>query len=257
MLSATAVVIVATGQSPAAIILLSLTVLSASLVALGTYRALSPLATRDAIEAPQMLGGRTRAALEREKTLVLRSIKDLEFDFAMKKMSQSDYDEMSARLRARAVGLMRQLDEGSGYRALIEAEFGKRLGRRGLPPAGSSTPATVEPETPRRRGGHNGVRRLRSDQRPRRAILQALRREDDGMITRRSGLGRIALALALVTVVGRLDAQQMPDPVADGGAAAAGCRTRPGHGVGARVPRTHRQQRRQSGGDAHVAGRRR
>src|SRR5688572_29358718 len=111
MLSATAVVIVATGQSPAAIILLSLTVLSASLVALGTYRALSPLATRDAIEAPPMLGGRTRAALEREKTLVLRSIKDLEFDFAMKKMSQSDYEELSARLRARAVGLMRQLDE--------------------------------------------------------------------------------------------------------------------------------------------------
>jgi hypothetical protein len=148
MLSATAVVIVATGQSPAAIILLSLTVLSASLVALGTYRALSPLATRDAIEAPQMLGGRTRAALEREKTLVLRSIKDLEFDFAMKKVSQSDYEEMSARLRARAVGLMRQLDEGSGYRALIEAEFAKRLGRRGLPPAGSSAPATVERETP-------------------------------------------------------------------------------------------------------------
>lgn len=148
MIAATVVVIFATGQSPAAIILLSLTVLSASLVALGTYRALSPLATRDAIEAPQMLGGRTRAALEREKTLVLRSIKDLEFDFAMKKVSQSDYDEMAARLRARAVGLMRQLDEGSGYRALIEAEFSKRLGRRGLPPAGSSTPATVEREPP-------------------------------------------------------------------------------------------------------------
>lgn len=32
------------------------------------------------------------------------------------------------------------------------------------------------------------------------------------MITRRSGLGRIALVLALITVVGRLDAQQMPDP---------------------------------------------
>jgi hypothetical protein len=43
---------------------------------------------------------------------------------------------------------MRQLDEGSGYRALIEAEFAKRLGRRGLPPAGSSAPATVERETP-------------------------------------------------------------------------------------------------------------
>ena len=132
MLSATAVVIVATGQSPAAIIVLSLTVLAASLVALATYRALVPLAKPEAIEPPQLLGGRTRAALDREKTLVLRSIKDLEFDFAMKKMSQADYDEMSARLRARAVGLMRQLDAGTGYRTSIEEELGKRLGKRGI-----------------------------------------------------------------------------------------------------------------------------
>ena len=147
MLSATAVVIVATGQSPAAIIILSLTVMSASLVALGTYRALSPLATREAVEAPPMLGGRTRAALEREKALVLRAIKDLEFDFAMKKMSQSDFDEMASRLRARAVGLIQQLDEGSGYRASIESELGKRMGRRGLTtpvPSGATIAAAPE-----------------------------------------------------------------------------------------------------------------
>ena len=62
---------------------------------------------------PQMLGGRTRAALEREKALVLRSIKELEFDRAMGKVSEKDFVEMSARLRARAAGLMRQLDAGA------------------------------------------------------------------------------------------------------------------------------------------------
>lgn len=152
MLSATAVVIVATGQSPAAIIVLSLTVLSASLVALGAYRALVPLAKPEAIEAPQMLGGRTRAALEREKALVLRSIKDLEFDFAMRKMSQNDYDEMSHRLRARAMGLMRQLDAGAGYRTSIEAELDKRLGRPGSAspqePAVATSDAGTAPDAP-------------------------------------------------------------------------------------------------------------
>jgi hypothetical protein len=34
---------------------------------------------------------------------------------------------MSARLRARAMGLMRQLDTGGGYRQTIEAELRQRL----------------------------------------------------------------------------------------------------------------------------------
>ena len=129
MLSATAVVIVATGQSPASIVTLSLTVVAASFVALGAYRALSPLVLPENVSTAVILGGRTRAALEREKTLVLRSIKELEFDFAMQKVTQSDFDEMSARLRARAIGLMRQLDAGGGYRAEIERELEKRVGK--------------------------------------------------------------------------------------------------------------------------------
>jgi len=144
MLSATAVVVVATGQSPAAIIVLSLTVLAASLVAIAVYRALVPLVKPETIEAPQLLGGRTRAALEREKTLVLRSIKELEFDFAMKKMSQSDFDEMSSKLRARALGLMRQLDAGAGYRDTIEQELDKRLGKRGAPEATAASEPTPD-----------------------------------------------------------------------------------------------------------------
>jgi hypothetical protein len=126
MLSATAVVIVATGQAPANIIILSLTVVSVSFVGLGAYRILSPLVSEQP-EAPMTFGGRTRIALEREKNLVLRSIKELEFDFAMGKIARPDFDEMSARLRARALGLMRQLDEGGGYREQIAREVETRL----------------------------------------------------------------------------------------------------------------------------------
>ena len=126
MLSATAVVIVATGQSPASIIMLSVTVIAASLVALATYRALAPLVLPEGVQTFDTIAGRTRAALEREKTLVLRSIKELEFDYAMGKMTKTDFDDMSGRLRARAIGLMRQLDASGGYRELIERELAKR-----------------------------------------------------------------------------------------------------------------------------------
>lgn len=128
MLAATATVIVATGQSPANIIILSLTVVAVSFVGLGAYRMLAPLVSAD-VETPALIGGRTRIALEREKALVLRSLKELEFDFAMGKMSRADFDEMAGRLRRRAVGLMRQLDAGGGYREQIEQEVARRLGR--------------------------------------------------------------------------------------------------------------------------------
>jgi len=107
-----------------------LTVVSVSFVGLGAYRILSPLVS-DQPETPMTIGGRTRVALEREKTLVLRSIKELEFDFAMGKIAKADFDEMSGRLRARALGLMRQLDAGGGYREQIEKEVNERLGSEG------------------------------------------------------------------------------------------------------------------------------
>ena len=134
MLAATATVIVATGQSPANIIILSLTVVSVSFVGLGAYRMLSPLVS-DQPEAPVTIGGRTRVALEREKTLVMRSIKELEFDFAMGKVAKADFDEMSTRLRGRALGLMKQLDAGGGYREQIAKEVAARLAGGGtIPP---------------------------------------------------------------------------------------------------------------------------
>ena len=140
MLAATATVIVATGQSPANIIILSLTVVSVSFVGLGAYRILLPLVSPE-VQVPSTIGGRTRTAMEREKTLVLRSIKELEFDYAMGKVAKSDFEEMHARLRARAVGLIRQLDAGGGYKEQIAKEIEQRLAEE---QSGRLQPAPME-----------------------------------------------------------------------------------------------------------------
>ena len=111
------------------LVLLVMAIGSAAGVGLAVYRALWPLASPDFAEQIQTVGGRTRAAIEREKTLVLRTIKELEFDRAMSKVSEDDFREMAGRLRSRALTLMQQLDvDRPGYRAVIEKELAERLG---------------------------------------------------------------------------------------------------------------------------------
>src|SRR5947209_6276073 len=95
LVGATLVVFLSEGQSAAGIILLSLVIFGAASVGVAAWRTFAPLSTRDEPAGPPMAGGRTRAALSREKTLVLRSIKDLEFDHAMGKVSDKDFIEMS------------------------------------------------------------------------------------------------------------------------------------------------------------------
>ena len=156
LVGATIVVFLSEGQTPAAIILLSLIIFGAAAVGTAAWRMFSPLSGLDEPSGPQIFGGRTRAALEREKSLVLRSIKDLEFDHAMGKVSDKDFAEMSARLRARAAGLIRQLDAGTSYRQAIEAEIDKRVGRpapraaaaAAPAPAAIAEPTTNEPTVP-------------------------------------------------------------------------------------------------------------
>jgi hypothetical protein len=128
LVGATIVVFLSEGQSPAGIIVLSMIIFGAAAVGVAAWRMFSPLAGIDEPVGPQIFGGRTRAALEREKSLVLRSIKDLEFDHAMGKVSDKDFAEMGARLRARAAGLIGQLDSGTNYRQAIQAEIDKRVG---------------------------------------------------------------------------------------------------------------------------------
>lgn len=127
LVGATFVVFMSRGESPASVIALSFTIFAAAVVGVAALRAILPLTRAAKDDGPQVLGGRTRAALEREKALVLRSIKELEFDRAMGKISEKDFVEMDARLRVRAIGLLRQLDAGSGYRQDIEREVERRL----------------------------------------------------------------------------------------------------------------------------------
>jgi hypothetical protein len=132
LMLATAAVIVSRRSSPEHLVLISFTIGAAGAAAAGFYRMLAPLAAEEAHLYREPLTARSRDALEREKTLVLRSIKELEFDRAMRKVSDRDFEEMGGRLRARALSLMKQLDEGApGYRALIEKELSARLAAGG------------------------------------------------------------------------------------------------------------------------------
>jgi hypothetical protein len=129
--ASTTAVLVVHATRPANIVFIVLAVIVAAVTATALYRTLWPLASDAPLPEPDMMGGRTRAALEREKTIVLRAIKELEFDRAMGKVSAADCEEMVGRLRARAVRLIRQLDAGGeGYRDLIERELNARLESR-------------------------------------------------------------------------------------------------------------------------------
>ena len=124
---ATAVTFIARGRGAASVILLSVLMGAVVLVGLAVLRMVRPLVSADE-DRTVVIGKRTRAAMEREKMLALRAIKELEFDRAMGKVSEEDWKEMSTRLRARAARLMRQLDAGEGYRSQIERELEQRLG---------------------------------------------------------------------------------------------------------------------------------
>jgi len=142
LLGATFLTFMARGQSAPAILLLSLTVFAAAAVGIAALRTLTPLASGEVdTRRPlgRVLGGRTRAALEREKALTLRSIKELEFDRAMGKVSDADFLEMAGRLRVRAASLIQRLDDGRSYREQIEQELAKRIG----PVAGHGQGAVV------------------------------------------------------------------------------------------------------------------
>ena len=129
LLASTVGVLVVRPDDPVVLVLLVAAIGSAAWVGFMLYRMLWPLAAPGFTERTEIVGGRARAALEREKTLLLRALKELEFDQAMSKVSAADFQEMSGRLRARAITLMRQLDVTlPGYREVIERELAQRLG---------------------------------------------------------------------------------------------------------------------------------
>jgi len=137
LVGATVAVVIFQPAETASLVLLVLAVGAGSYVGFGIYRAVLPLVSTEFSARIETVGGRTRAALDREKTLVLRAIKELEFDRAMGKVSEDDFAAMGGKLRSRARELLKQLDvDGMTYRDLIERELLERLGLIGLEPAG-------------------------------------------------------------------------------------------------------------------------
>ncbi|MGE5198249.1 MAG: hypothetical protein ACM3H9_01320, partial [Rhodospirillaceae bacterium] len=68
------------GTSTANTVAIAAAIATAAWATAMVARTVAPLVAPDLGEQTEMLGGRTRAALEREKFLVLRSIKEVEFD---------------------------------------------------------------------------------------------------------------------------------------------------------------------------------
>jgi hypothetical protein len=127
------------GQNPASVSIVALTLLAAGLTGVALIRVLAPFTSGDAHGASPLIGGRRRGALERDKLLTLRSIKELEFDRAMGKVSEADFVEMRDRLRARALRLMRQLEGSALYQQMIERDA--QVAASGQPAAGSGRSA--------------------------------------------------------------------------------------------------------------------
>ena len=123
ILLATSAVVLARRSSPEHLVLLSFTIAAAGAVAAALYRMVLPLMFRNTPISDGPLTERRRAALERDKMLTLRAIKELEFDRAMGKLSEKDFDEMSTRLRQRALSLMKQVEQAGAYRAVIERDL--------------------------------------------------------------------------------------------------------------------------------------
>ena len=92
-------------------------------------RAASAFDLRVGVETIGDLTASRRAELEREKRLLVKAIKEAEFDRDSGKLEGGEAIEAIARYRARAVEILRLLDEGPSrqYEGLIEKELARRL----------------------------------------------------------------------------------------------------------------------------------
>jgi len=112
------------------LVILGLGGLTLVLSGIALWRVLDPLSRAElpsSGQAPRS-SGRIRE-LEREKQLVLKAIKEIEFDYQMRKIAEVDYKDMVERYRARALRLIGELEAGDNFRPLIERELRDRLGR--------------------------------------------------------------------------------------------------------------------------------
>lgn len=110
------------------LVMLALGGMTLAFSAAALWRVIDPLARPDAGKAEVTVHSRGfMRELEREKQLVLKAIKEIEFDYQMRKIAERDYREMVERYRNRAMRLISEIDAGGDYRGLIEKELKLRL----------------------------------------------------------------------------------------------------------------------------------
>jgi hypothetical protein len=112
MAAATVAVMTARNTHPLALLLLSGAAIAAGMVALALHKSVAGFFELGRREPPPATARRTDM-LTREKALVLRSIKELEFDHATGKVSDADFKDMDNRLRTRALALMQDIERAS------------------------------------------------------------------------------------------------------------------------------------------------
>jgi hypothetical protein len=86
------------------------------------------------------IGGASKAELRDEKRRLLRALKELEFDYGMGKLSQSDYESVSATYKMRAIEVMRALEGNADLHPEVVALLG------GAPAEASTETAASEGE---------------------------------------------------------------------------------------------------------------
>jgi hypothetical protein len=110
------------------LVMLALGGMTLAFTAGAVWRMIDPLAHPESVDAGAIGPGRGFIReLEREKQLVLKAIKEIEFDYQMRKIGEREYRDMVERYRQRAMRLISELDAGGDYRGLIEKELKLRL----------------------------------------------------------------------------------------------------------------------------------
>ena len=97
------------------------------LAGVALYRVLDPLLRPDGERTLAPQAPVRRRELERDKQAVLKAIREIELDYQMRKIAETDYRDLLQRYRTRAMRIIRELDAGDDYRALIEDELKARL----------------------------------------------------------------------------------------------------------------------------------
>jgi hypothetical protein len=110
------------------LVMLALGGMTLAFAAAALWRVIDPLARPEVATADTTVHSRGfLRELEREKQLVLKAIKEIEFDYQMRKIAERDYREMVERYRNRAMRLISEIDAGGDFRGLIEKELKLRL----------------------------------------------------------------------------------------------------------------------------------